>query len=432
MHRLEGQFLLLLDEQFDVTWQSESVTTLLGWTDIVGRNATEFVHPDDLELVLENMMRVHSDTHDRDNLDYAPEAANVRVLGTDGSWRLFAATTYNHLDDPSIGAVLCTCAAVKDRSDVGTAIELLGTGADVDHVLPVLARLADRSMGGDTRAVIAWRHGARIRTVTAPDADMLDPVLAAAARKVLDAGLIEPDIITDLDDPRLAGIGDAARAAGFKAAYLVPIMAPSAPELIGGLLVWGRSTIEFQVGPQTPIHVVLRLAALAIADSRIKRDLRWAASHDPLTGLVNRAEFSRRLDQVADDDLALLYIDLDDFKPINDRFGHPAGDRVLTEVSRRIERAIGPDDVVGRLGGDEFAVICPGHDAVVRAGDVANRIIAAISEPIVDGGMALRVGASVGIAVGVQPLIPSLLVHQADQALYSAKHAGKNTVVLAS
>jgi diguanylate cyclase (GGDEF)-like protein len=198
------------------------------------------------------------------------------------------------------------------------------------------------------------------------------------------------------------------------------------------MVVWGRQTIEFQVGEQTPVHVPLRLAALAIADSRIKRDLRWAASHDPLTGLVNRAEFARRLDHMADDDLVLLYIDLDDFKPINDRYGHPAGDRVLIEVARRIERALGPHDVVGRLGGDEFAVACPGTEAFVRGREVADRIVHEIGQPIVDGNLRLGVGASVGVALGVHPLIPAVLVQQADQALYAAKHSGKNTVCLAS
>ncbi len=93
------------------------------------------------------------------------------------------------------------------------------------------------------------------------------------------------------------------------------------------MVTWGRSTIDFQAPPQSPLHVALRLAALAIADHRIKRSLRWAASHDPLTGLANRAEFARRLDILAAGELVLLYIDLDDFKPINDAHGHPVGER---------------------------------------------------------------------------------------------------------
>ena len=433
LERLDGQFALLLDEQFDIVWHSASLTTVLGWDDICGRNGTEFVHPDDLELVLENMARTTQIDPDLSAGDmYAPEAADVRLLGVDGQFRVFAATTYDHLDDPEVRGVMCTCVSIKDRSDLPRAIELLGTGADIELVLPVLARLADCSMGGDTRSAIAWKQGDRIRTVSAPDHPLADPRLSDAAALVFSHKMISPVTITDLNDPLLDGVGHVAASAGFSAAFLVPIKAPNDAEIVGGMVVWGRTTIEFQIGHQTPVHVALRLAALAIADSRIKRDLRWAASHDPLTGLVNRAEFARRLHQMAGHDVVLLYIDLDDFKPINDRYGHPAGDRVLIEVARRIERAIGPDDVVGRLGGDEFAVACPGREAFVRGREVADRIVQSIGLPIGDGSLRLSVGASVGVALGVQPLIPSVLVQQADQALYAAKHAGKNTVCLAS
>ena len=105
--------------------------------------------------------------------------------------------------------------------------------------------------------------------------------------------------------------------------------------------------------------------------------LRWAASHDPLTGLANRAEFARRLDEAADGELVLLYIDLDDFKPINDAYGHPVGDIVLKEVGRRIADVIGPDDTVGRLGGDEFAVVCAGTSDPVHGRADRRRIVRA-------------------------------------------------------
>ena len=171
---------------------------------------------------------------------------------------------------------------------------------------------------------------------------------------------------------------------------------------------------------------------MAIADHRTKRTLRWAAAHDPLTGLANRAEFAQRLDELADGNLILLYIDLDDFKPINDVYGHPVGDHVLKEVGRRIASVIGPHDTVGRLGGDEFAVICAGMSDPVHGRTVANRIIEAIRMPLIANGLRLTVGASVGVAVGAQPLIPAMLARRADEALYNAKHAGKNTVCLAS
>ncbi|HEY4331994.1 MAG TPA: GGDEF domain-containing protein [Ilumatobacteraceae bacterium] len=429
----EGQFSLLLDANFDIIWHSESLTAMLGWDDLCGRSSIEFVHPDDLELTLKIMLQIHEADEVYNTVDaaYSPESADIRILDASGAWRPFETVTFNYLEDPEIGGVLCTCKVIKDRSDLALAIELLGSGADTEEVLPVVARLADRSMGGDSRCAIAWREGTGSLVVTAAGEAPVDQRLADAAALVWSLSVSEPLAITELDDPRLGGVGAIAAEAGFRAAFLVPIEAPNGQDVIGAMVAWGSTTVDFHIARQSPIHVALRLAALSIADSRTKRELRWAASHDPLTGLVNRAKFAQRLDEMAHDDLVLLYIDLDDFKPINDMHGHPVGDCVLIEVGRRISNVIGPCDLVGRLGGDEFAVVCAGTNDPVHGRDIADRIIEVIREPIFTNGLRLRVGASVGVAVGAQPLIPAVLVQRADEALYAAKHSGKNTVCLA-
>ena len=238
--------------------------------------------------------------------------------------------------------------------------------------------------------------------------------------------------MTDLADPLLNGAGTPAMEAGYRGAFLVPIEDPNGTEIIGAMVAWGSSTVDFHAQSQSPIHVALRLAALAIADHHLKRSLRWAAAHDDLTGLINRAEFARRLDAMTNDDLVLLYIDLDDFKPINDLHGHPVGDLVLKEVAHRVATVIGPNNIVGRLGGDEFAVILTGTSDPIRGRAVADRIVEAICIPMIANGHHLAVGGSVGVAVGAQPLIPAVLAQRADEALYKAKHAGKNTVFVAS
>ncbi|MBK5332727.1 MAG: GGDEF domain-containing protein [Ilumatobacteraceae bacterium] len=164
-------------------------------------------------------------------------------------------------------------------------------------------------------------------------------------------------------------------------------------------------------------------------DGRRKGDLRWAASHDPLTLLVNRAEFARELDAMHGGDVALLYLDLDDFKPINDVHGHSVGDAVLVEVAARIRETVGTAGRAGRLGGDEFAIACPGLDDA-DGWALADRVIAAVRRPIRVGDITV-VGASIGVAMGVQPLIASILIQRADDALLQAKDAGKNTVKIA-
>jgi diguanylate cyclase (GGDEF)-like protein len=434
MSRKEGEFTLLLDESFDILWHSESLAPLLGWGDLTGRNGTEFVHPDDLGLVLETMMQVGTgSSHQGLDPTFAPESADIRVADVNGNWHSFETTTWNHLDDGDVKGVLCTCRRVYDRSDLSRAIEMLGSGVDVHEVLPIVARLADRSMGGaEVRTAIAWKQDDKIAVVTAAGMPPLDSRLADVAKAVWSNELTSPLVVTDLDDPILDGAGAVAIAAGYRGAFIVPIEAPTGPGILGAMVAWSASTIDFQAPTQSPVHVALCLAALAIADHRTKRTLRWAAAHDPLTGLANRAEFARRLDEAAGGDLILLYIDLDDFKPINDAHGHPVGDFVLQEVGRRIASVIRPHDTVGRLGGDEFAVVCAGMSDPAEGREVGNRIIEAIRLPLITNGLHLAVGASVGVAVGAQPLIPSMLARRADEALYAAKNAGKNTVRLAS
>jgi diguanylate cyclase (GGDEF)-like protein len=432
LNRQEGQYALLLDEAFDIVWHSESLTGVLGFDDLRGRNGIDFVHPDDLELALGTMILVNKgdDLYSHDDARYAPAAADVRLIDVHGVWHIFEVTLYNYLDDPDVRAVLCTCKLVRDRSDLATSIELLSTGEPMEKVLPFVARLADRSVGSTTRVAIAWRDGGRAHVVTAPDEHVMDPVLAGAAELVWTLGIRTPITIDDLNDRRLGGVGAVAAEHGFRAAYLVPINAPSGDEIIGAMILWGVTSVDFDTELHTPIHVAVRLAALAIADSRLKQKLRWDASHDPLTGLINRGAFEGRLDALAGIDIVLLYIDLDDFKPINDIYGHPVGDKVLIEVGKRITRVLGTADFVGRLGGDEFAVVCVTDD-LVHGRSVADRIVAEIRKPIMTNGVALRIGASVGVAVGAQPLIPAVLVQKADEALYAAKHSGKNTVRVA-
>ncbi len=434
MSRKEGEFTLLLDDNFDILWHSESLSRMLGWNDVTGHNGIEFVHQDDLTLVLETMTQLRSaEPHQGLDPRFAPESADIRVADVNGAWHSFEATTWNHLDDGDVRGVLCTCRRVVDRSDLSRAIESLGSGADIREVLPIVARLADHSMGGaEVRTAIAWKLDDTISIVGAAGAAPLDPCLADVARVVWTDDLCTPLVITDLDDPILHGAGAVAAEAGYRGAFIVPIKAPTGPEILGAMVVWSASTVDFQTPTQSPLHVALCLAALAIADHRTKRTLRWAAAHDPLTGLANRAEFARRLDEAAGEDLILLYIDLDDFKPINDAYGHPVGDFVLTEVGHRIASVIGRRDTVGRLGGDEFAVVCPGMSDPGEGREVADRIIQAIRVPLIVNGVTLAVGASVGVAVGAQPLIPSMLARRADEALYEAKNSGKNTVRLAS
>ena len=151
----------------------------------------------------------------------------------------------------------------------------------------------------------------------------------------------------------------------------------------------------------------------------------YDASHDPLTGLANRVLLNTVMDEVmrtADGTTALLLLDLDHFKEINDTLGHAAGDLVLVEVARRLRRAVRGGDVVARLGGDEFAVLLTGLSDAAQAEPVATQLLAALSQPVDYEGLHLSVDASIGIACHPDDALDAEeLFRRCDVAMYQAK-----------
>jgi len=173
-----------------------------------------------------------------------------------------------------------------------------------------------------------------------------------------------------------------------------------------------------------------------VTDRRsLEHQLAHQAFHDTLTGLPNRARFQDRLRQAVADasvGMALLFVDLDDFKQINDTLGHAAGDEMLMAAAERLRGCVRPADLVARLGGDEFALLLAGVDHHI-AGEVAERLVDVLSEPLVIDGRPMRVGASVGVVLA-EACVDDVnryaeeLLRSADVAMYWAKASGKGRI----
>jgi diguanylate cyclase (GGDEF)-like protein/PAS domain S-box-containing protein len=166
------------------------------------------------------------------------------------------------------------------------------------------------------------------------------------------------------------------------------------------------------------------------AAKELEDQLAFQATHDVLTGLCNRRELVARLHELAADRhgrcLALLYLDLDRFKEVNDAFGHEAGDRVLGTVAERLRKTVPAGGLVCRFGGDEFGVLLTGADEASAAA-AADRLLAAVREPVAVGTTVVHVGASVGVAVAGPARTlrnPEQLIRESDRAMYAAKQAG--------
>jgi len=164
----------------------------------------------------------------------------------------------------------------------------------------------------------------------------------------------------------------------------------------------------------------------------LEEQLRQLAFHDPLTRLANRNLFRDRvqhaltLAQRGPNCLAVMFLDLDNFKIINDSLGHDAGDRLLQAVAHRVLQTTRSSDTVARLGGDEFAVLMEGVERSSEVAQVADALIAALNVPFQLDGREMRVGASVGVAISAAEAGAEALLSNADIAMYHAKAAGKN------
>ena len=166
----------------------------------------------------------------------------------------------------------------------------------------------------------------------------------------------------------------------------------------------------------------------------LERQLSHRAFHDELTGLANRALFLDRMDHALrvarpdDDPVVVLFVDLDDFKSVNDALGHGVGDQMLRSIADRIREVAGTGDTPARLGGDEFALLLEDRGGVDRALDVAEGLLEALRQPVALAGYDLAVLASIGVAVSTPGMTTAGLLRDADVAMYEAKRAGKSQI----
>ncbi len=228
-------------------------------------------------------------------------------------------------------------------------------------------------------------------------------------------------------------------------AMLAPLRNDAGP--IGLMLVANRlgDVSTFTTDDLQLFETVANHAAMALENgqlerslaqlSSLKEELRHQAFHDPLTGLANRALFTDHVERHLRDTTGqmpvVLFVDVDDFKLVNDSFGHATGDALLVKIAERLRGCVRADDLAARLGGDEFGILLLDDPQLSRAQRIAERIISTIRAPFSINGRELRVGASVGIATGRGGAeAPQELLRNADMAMYTAKSRGKGQAAI--
>lgn len=218
---------------------------------------------------------------------------------------------------------------------------------------------------------------------------------------------------------------------GRQANFLTPHRRHDEPRILDVTVVGERDASGKPTGLLAVAYDVTEREQLAV-------EMHRAATHDPLTGVANRLQIDTDAESAierakrSESRFAMLMIDLDGFKPINDTYGHPAGDHVLRHVAGQLRRSVRAADVVGRIGGDEFVVVCEGIKDEVDILSLAEKLLVTVREPTQFEDRDLTVGASVGIAIFPDHACSVRdLFQTADSAMYDAKRAGKNCVRIA-
>jgi diguanylate cyclase (GGDEF)-like protein len=329
-------------------------------------------------------------------------------------------------------------AVEQAERDAGTAQLLLDLAMRVARVRTLqelattLTSVIPEIVSAD-RAVVSLlsedRTSARAIAVSGYTPEAEEAVLSATIPL---SGPLPPDILYMSGDELRHIAGGLSERTGAVAIVMVPIVVDEvAIAWISADVLRDPSRLAPSPELEKRLHGLAALASTAMHNALLLDRVSHQAHHDALTGLPNRKLFIDRLDELmasGREDVSVLFVDIDDFKNVNDGMGHHAGDTLLAAVAQRLLGAVREGDLVARLGGDEFAIaVVDGDPAAARA--VAHRVIASLDAPFAIGGARVIVGASVGVASGTGSSVEEM-VRNADVAMYTAKAAGKGRFAL--
>jgi diguanylate cyclase (GGDEF)-like protein/PAS domain S-box-containing protein len=401
-----------------IVFASESVEAITGHSSsaTVGTNVLDWPHPDDAERALRQVSELNT-------VGSTPGTSLFRIRRLDNWVQVeVMASLVSDGVDTLIGIW------VRDASHQLFLEDLLNKmveGASRAELLSLLCNSIDWELFG-SKVAIAWNDDDGLQQVGTGVPDALggaDPDVGTPWDQSRSDGTARQGTIVDLDDARQ----EVARKLELGAYWIEPVAwTPDRPP--------ATITIWTEQGPRaTAVHAY----GMGLARSLVELVLRWtdqtdrldlAARSDPLTGLANHRTFFSALADATTGG-AVLYCDLDSFKPVNDNLGHFAGDTVLRVAARRLERCVRDGDLVGRLGGDEFAVLCL-DVAADEAAEIAARMLESLRQPYRVGRSVVRISASIGVAVSSSSVSKELL-HAADLALHAAKTEGRGRVCMA-
>jgi diguanylate cyclase (GGDEF)-like protein/PAS domain S-box-containing protein len=399
------RFSQMRKDQLAVVLEVDHATTqMLGWSseEMVGRRSLDFIHPDDQVLGMDNWMEL---------LTSPGPARRVRLRHrrSDDSWVWIEVTNHNLLEDPDYGCVL---AEMADITEEMATQEALRAREQLLHRLAEALPLGVLQL--DSRRRIVYANDRLHRIVGTEPATTVDDQLSTVI--VEDQPLLE----SSLDDVLRESID---------ADIEVQLLLPASQELRS--VTMSLRALTNDVGSVTG-------AIICVADvtdgARMRDELKMRATFDVLTGCHNRASIMSELETILGREgskPAVIFVDLDGFKTVNDKWGHAAGDELLTIVATRLSSAVRAGDLVGRIGGDEFLAVCPDIDSAEAAMKLATRMAETLDQSAALKAAIVELRASIGVA-WAHTSDADALVAQADAAMYEAKRHAQARPVLYS
>lgn len=422
---------LVLDANGRIRFLTDTIVEITGYTaeECLGRDALDFVVPKDHELVATAIgQQLAQRAADK---SWTGPAIPVHLIAKDGSIK---ACQMLGVGTPSANfqAVIVRITHAESASKLDAAIAAMATSEDLVETLRLLTDVLYSQLAGTSSCVfLSWDgHGF----------DSVIPLNDQLPRALLDEGVQNPSLpwrecirsatfqyatLNDLPEE----MAEVAQQAGYLASWSFPIPLVGRPSV---LTLWRPYLGSPSTHQLHAVNRVLRLMSVAWESHQARESLRRQAYTDTLTGLANRRGLTEHFDSLAPSDIpnepiGFLYCDIDNFKLINDSFGHVVGDEVLRIVANRLTAEVRSSDLVARIGGDEFAMVCRGAD-LSQMQQLAERVVQTFASQLHVDGHNIEVTLSMGVTATVFRNVrvnSEAFIRSADQALLSAKAAGK-------
>ena len=385
----------------------EATTKILGWSreQMVGRRSIDFIHPDDQGRSIVSWMEMAA-------APAASSRARLRHLCRDGSWRWLEISNHNRMDDPEHA---CVFAEMVDISDEMAALESVRAREQL------LDRLAEALPLGlfqvDTNRGIIYTN------------DRLHQIIGKSLETTIDDQLAN---VLPEDQLKMRQAFDAVLDHGFDGDIEVRLQPPG--DELERLCTMSLRALTSDSGQVSGAIVCMA----DVTDSgRMRNELERHATLDPLTECHNRRSIMSALEATLGrhsdvwPGAAVIFVDIDRFKPVNDMFGHAAGDELLTVVAERLRGTVRADDIVGRIGGDEFLVVCPRVREAEETMSLGRRIADALGRDVTIASGTVELRASIGVSwTNAISTNADTLVGEADAAMYESKRQDMGRPVL--